>query len=112
LDLTTTGTGFQLIAEMKSGLLQYSDDGGQIRNVQHHTIPPPWLLLLSVRHRPRARCAWTAEQNLPVAKRHARQRGEMLVLQLEPKVFRIEHYRPSDVLHLVSDTVNALDEPA
>jgi hypothetical protein len=89
---------------------QFRDEAWKIRDLQHHTIPAARLLLLSVRHRPRARCARAAEQNLRGAKGDVRKRGELLVLQLEPEALRIERHRTGDVLHLVSDTVDALDE--
>src|SRR5262249_57181352 len=85
-------------------------EGRKIGNIQHHAVPPTRLLLLSVRHRSRARGAGTAEQNLRVAERNIRERGEMLVFQREPEVVRIERDRARDILHLVSDSVHALDE--
>src|SRR5262249_811107 len=36
--------------------------------------------------------------------------GELLVFELEPELLRIERDRASDILHLVSNTMNALDE--
>jgi hypothetical protein len=85
LDLATTGTGFHLVAKMKSRLLQFSDEAWKIGNLQQHAIPPARLLRLSAGHWPRARCTWTAEQNLCVTERDARERGEVLLFEREPE---------------------------
>jgi hypothetical protein len=79
LDLSTAGTGFHLVTKAKSCLFQFRDEAWKIRDLQHHTIPAARFLLLSVWHRPRARCARTAEQNLRVTKGDVRKRGELLV---------------------------------
>ena len=110
LDLAAPGTGFHLVAKMKSRLLQFSDKGWKIGDFQHDAIPPAGLLLLSVRHWPRARCAGTAEQNLCVTKHDVRERGELLVFEREPEVLRVERARASHIRHLIANAVNRLDE--
>ena len=81
MDLAATGAGFHLVAKLKSCLLQFDHEGGKIGDLQHDAIPPARLLLLSVRHWPRARCAGTAKQNLCVTERDVRERGELLVFE-------------------------------
>src|SRR5690242_13394239 len=102
LDLATTGAAFHLVTKLKSCLLQFSEEGGKIGDLQHDAIPSARLLLLSVRHWPRARCAGTAQQNLCVAERDVRERGKLLVFEREPEVLRIEHGRASHILHLIA----------
>src|SRR6185436_11422089 len=95
---------------MQARLLQFSDKTWKIGDLQHHAIPPVRLLRLSVRHGPGARCAGTTEQNRCVTKRDVRERGELLVFEREPEVLRVERGRPSHILHLITNAVNALDE--
>jgi hypothetical protein len=47
---------------------------------------------------------------LGVTKRDVRERGELLVFEREPEVLRVERGRASHIRHLVSNTVNGLDE--
>src|SRR5215510_12328878 len=76
LDLSTTGTGLHLVAKVKPRLLQFSDEAWKIGDFEYHPIPPAGLLLLSIRHRSRARCAGTAQEKLRVTKGDAGERGE------------------------------------
>ena len=73
--------GLHLVAKMKSRLLQFSDIGWEIGDLQHDAIPPARFLLLSVRHWPRARCAGTTQQNLCITKRDVCERRELLVFE-------------------------------
>lgn len=110
LDLPATGTGFHLVAKADSCAPQFGDEGRKIRDRQHHSIPAARLLALPVRHRTGARCAWPAEQNVRVTKGHVRKRWQLLALQLESESLRIKRHRASHILHLISNTMNALDE--
>src|SRR5439155_18607001 len=93
LDLSATGTAFHFVAKTKSRLLQFVDEAPKIRDPQHHSIPATWLLLLSVRHRPRARCAGAAEQNLGVTEGYVGKGRKLLVLQFESKMLRVKRDR-------------------
>lgn len=110
LDLSTARAYLHLVAKANPCLLQLSDETRKIRDLQHDPVPAARLLLLPIRHRPRARRAWTAEQDVRATKRDVRKRGELLVLQLEPELLRIERYSASDVFHLIANAVNTLDE--
>ena len=72
--------------ENESRLLQFSNEAGKIRYLQHDAIPAARLLPPPIGHWPRARRARTAEQHLRVAERDVRERGELLVFQREPEV--------------------------
>jgi phosphoserine phosphatase len=54
LDLATARACFHLVAKANPGLLQFSDETRKIRDLQHHPVPAARLLLLPIRHRPRA----------------------------------------------------------
>src|SRR5262245_31598102 len=95
---------------MKSRLLQVGDAGWKIHDFQDYSIPAARLLPLALRHWTRPGGGRTAAQHLRVTKRDARKRGELLVFQLEPEVLCIERDGASDILHLISDAVNAPDE--
>jgi hypothetical protein len=54
LDLTAGRSGLQVVSAWYVCLLQHVDECAQIFDPKHHAIPTAGLLLLSVRHRPRA----------------------------------------------------------
>src|SRR5262245_16725152 len=110
LDLSAARTGFHLIPERQPGVLQRVDECRQIGDLQDHAVPAARFLALAVRHRPRSRRARTAEQNVSVAKRDARKGGELLVFELESQMLGVKRDGPSDIFHLITDPVHALDE--
>ena len=101
-------TRFHVVAETKTRLLQFRNEARKILDLQHHAIPAARFLRLPVRHRPRPRRAGTAQQDLRVAKGDVGKRGEMLMSQLKAQVLRVERGRARHILHLVTNTVNAL----
>src|SRR5262249_41827592 len=110
LDLSTSRTSLHLVATPRSGQLQFSDERWRVGNLQDDPIPAAGLLRLTVRHRPRARCARATQQNLLVTDRHPGKRRKLLVSQREAEVLHIERHGASDVLHLIANAMKALDE--
>jgi hypothetical protein len=53
---------------------------------------------------------WSVEQQLRVAERDAGECGQLLVLERETKMRRVERDRASHIFDLVSDAVHALNE--
>src|SRR6185503_3538923 len=99
------GTGFHLVAEAHAGLLQIADGGIEIRHLEHDAIPAAGLLRLAVGHRARARSAGSAERELEITQRNLCESGQMLALELEPELLRIEVDGASDILDLIAHTV-------
>ena len=110
LDLSTARPRLHLVAKSKSGLLEFGDEAWKIRDLQHDSIPAAWLLLLAIRHRPRAGRAGTTEQDLRVTEGDVRKCRQLLVLHCEPEMLRIKRDRSSHILYLIADAMNALDE--
>jgi RNA polymerase sigma-70 factor (ECF subfamily) len=110
LNLAATGPRFHLVAKPSGGLFQFRNESRQIADLQHDTIPAARFLLLAIRHGPRSGGTRTAEQNLRVTQRDACECRELLMLQLEPEVLRIERDRSSDIRYLISNAMKALDE--
>jgi len=67
--------------------------------------------MLTIRHRPRPRRARTAEQDVCVAQRHVRKGRELLMLQREAELLRVERNRASDIFRLIADAVKACHSP-
>jgi hypothetical protein len=75
---------------MEAGFLQGLDERGKIVDPKHDAVPSAGFLRLTVRHRPRSGRLRTAEQNLRIAERDARERGKLLMFDREAEVGRIE----------------------
>src|SRR5262249_50810894 len=84
LDLSAARTGLHFVPDVEAGLLQRVDEGGEVRDLQDDAVPTAGLLPLAVRHRSRSRRARTAEQDPGAAEGDARERGELLMLELAP----------------------------
>ena len=110
LDLLAARSRLHVVPKMEAGLLQGLDERRKIVDPKHDAVPSAGFLLLAVRHRPRSRRLWAAEQNLRVAERDAGERGKLLVFEREAEMRRVERDRASDVFDLISDAVHALDE--
>src|SRR5688500_2216282 len=110
LDLFAPGTALHLVPKAMSGFFQRLNERREIADPQHDPVRSARLLLLTVRQRPGARGLWAAQQNLRVAERHTRERGQLLVLERETKIVRIERNGASHVLHLIADAVHVLHE--
>src|SRR5262249_41775165 len=89
---------------------QLSDQRRKIRDGQNDAVPSARLLTLTVRHRARAGRTGTAEQDLDVAKGDTGKSRQLLVLEPEPEVLRIECYRARDILGLVANAMKAFYE--
>ncbi|MEX2273101.1 MAG: hypothetical protein WD690_16640 [Vicinamibacterales bacterium] len=110
LDLFAARTRLDVIPKTDVGSLQGLDERWKMVDPKHDTIPSAGFLLVAIRHRPRSRCSWTAEQDPGVAERDAGKCGKLLVFEREAKMCRVERDRASDVLDLIPDAVHALNE--
>ena len=90
LDLSTSGSSLDLIPKMDSGSLQRGDGRWQIGYAKHDAVPSAGFLPLPIRHRPRSRRLWPAEEHLRITKRHAGERGKLLVFEREAQMCRVE----------------------
>ena len=112
LDLLAARPRLHVVPKMETGSLQRLDERWKIVDPKHDAVPSAGFLRLTVRHRARSGCSRTAEQNLRIAERNARERRELLVYEHEAEVGRVEGDRSSDVFDLISDAVHAMDEGA
>src|SRR5262249_34978729 len=97
------------VAKADPTFLELPDAGRQISRLEDDAIPAAGLLVAAVRHRPRTRRAWAAENQLEPAQGNLTERRQVLMGQRESQHGGIEFDRAADVLHLVSDAPRTLD---
>ena len=90
LDLPTARPGLHVVSEMEARFFQYLDERGEILDPKHDAVPSAGFLPLPIRHRPRSRRLWPAEEHLRITKRHVGERGKLLVFEREAQMCRVE----------------------
>lgn len=111
LHLAARGTGFQVVAKRNPRVPQRRDARGKIHGVQHDAIPAAGFLAFAAGERTRAGCSGAAEQERSAVQGQRRELRQVLVLQLETEMLRVERSGARDILHLVANTVNVFEEP-
>src|SRR5262245_21174209 len=112
LNLPSARTGFHLVSETEPGVLEGSDATRKVRDAEHDAVPAARFLSLTIRHRPRSGCSGATQQNLPVSERDAGECRQVLLLHREAQMLRVKRHGPTHIFHVVTDTVDTLDERA
>ena len=109
LYLSAPRTGLDLIARPHIGVFQRIDLAREVGHAQDQSVPSAGRLELTPGHRTRSRCSRPAEQQRAISERHAGERGEVLMVQLEAEMVRVEGDRARDIRYLISHAVDTDD---
>jgi len=109
LNLPPAGSNLHLISEGRAVSPKVGDMSRQVRHAEYDAIPPAGLLLPPIGQRPRPGRTRPTENELEGAERDLTERGQMLKVEIETEVTRVELDRARDVAHLVADAVQPFD---
>ena len=110
MNLLAAGTDLHRITKVESGLLERLDACRQIGHAKDDSVPSPWFLPPAVGHVAGSGGARAAEEEIRAVERHAREGGQLLMLQLEAELSRVEVDRAAHIADLIPDAVKGAHE--
>jgi hypothetical protein len=105
LNLSTRWAGLHLVTELHLRFLEPLNLTIDVSHLQNNAIPSARLLALPIGHRPRARRAGAAQQQLEATEGHGSECRQLLVFQREAEVLRVKIDSAPYIRGLIANTV-------